>query len=285
MASTAGLATTTLVGCGSDDPADSTANTAAETTLSLTPLFPRGELYLAATTPQRMPFIVTAADGAPLDSMKGTLSVKISRDGTQVGDVITVTPRSSGLTKAYLAIPFTAPETGLYEIATEYQGQKLNTQVQMWPREQVKYPQIGETFPVAATPTVTDHRGVEPLCTRDPQCPFHEHSLDEVLAKGPVALLVSTPAYCQTAICGPLLDLLVDAAPEVPGLTYIHAEVYANPTQVASITEATSAPIIDSLHMLFEPALFLINSAGSLQQRFDSIFDATELREGLRSLS
>ena len=63
------------------------------------------------------------------------------------------------------------------------------------------------------TPTFDDARGVDPICTRSPEpCPFHDRTLTDVVESGePVALLISTPGFCQTAICGPVLELLMEA--------------------------------------------------------------------------
>ncbi|MEP4650166.1 MAG: hypothetical protein ABJ314_08280, partial [Ilumatobacter sp.] len=55
------------------------------------------------------------------------------------------------------------------------------------------------------TPTASDGRGVDPICTREPPCPFHEVTVTDALAIGkPVVYLIGTPAFCQTATCGPI---------------------------------------------------------------------------------
>jgi hypothetical protein len=52
------------------------------------------------------------------------------------------------------------------------------------------------------TPTVADLKGVELLCTRTPNaCPLHDVTLKDALAANtPVAFLIATPKFCQTAI-------------------------------------------------------------------------------------
>ena len=96
----------------------------------------------------------------------------------------------------------------------------------------------------------------------------------------PIVLLVSTPAFCQVAICGPVLDLLVErqAALEEQGLAVIHAEVYTDDTAKAT------APTVDALGLTYEPALFLAAPDGTVTDRLDAIFDATELDEGTAQL-
>ncbi|MBK6668335.1 MAG: hypothetical protein IPG46_01140 [Actinobacteria bacterium] len=279
----AGLAA--LTSCGDETSSTGTVTTTTPTATSLIAVFPQGEQYLAAGRPQRMPFILADADGAPLDSIAGSATFTVSRKGTPVGEPITVPGRSEGLMRGYLALPFETDQDGVYDIVATYEGRQLDASVQFWPADKVKYPQIGDPLPSIATPTVDDHRGVDPICTADPPCPLHTKNLAEVLGMGsPVAVLVSTPAYCQTAICGPVLGLVQAAAPKFPGITFIHAEVYANPAKVASIDEATPAPIVDAFSMPFEPALFIADGSGALLARLDSIFDANELADTLKKV-
>ena len=76
--------------------------------------------------------------------------------------------------------------------------------------------------PAAEPGHAHDHRcdgRSRPICTAEPRCPLHTTSLDAaVAAGGPVALLVSTPKFCQVAICGPVLDVLLTRVERHPGI-------------------------------------------------------------------
>ncbi|MGE0307777.1 MAG: hypothetical protein AB7Q27_18680, partial [Acidimicrobiia bacterium] len=50
--------------------------------------------------------------------------------------------------------------------------------------------------------------------------------------------LVGTPAFCQTGICGPVLDVMIDIAADYPDLQFIHAEVYTDDTATSLEPEA-----------------------------------------------
>jgi hypothetical protein len=142
-------------------------------------------------------------------------------------------------------------------------------------------PAPGDPLPNSPTPTRKDHQGVNPICTATPPCPFHAVSLDEAIGAGnPIVLLVSTPAYCQVAICGPVLDLLIKrkAHFDQAGITAIHAEVY-----VDRQAQETS-PTVDALGLDFEPSLFLAAPDGTVTDRLDSIFDGNELDDALARL-
>ena len=77
--------------------------------------------------------------------------------------------------------------------------------------------QLGERLPAIATPTTADARGVDPICTNDPVCPLHDVTAAEALDEGrPIALLVSTPAFCQIAICEEGLTYGAGRVPTTP---------------------------------------------------------------------
>lgn len=129
------------------------------------------------------------------------------------------------------------------------------------------------------TPTFDDPRGVDVICTRQPEpCPFHELTLTEALATGkPVVYLVGTPAHCQTGVCGPVLDQLIDLSAEIgDSVVFVHADVYAD-------TAATQpAPAVTAAKLTFEPTLFVTDATGVVVERLDAVWDTDEVRALLR---
>jgi hypothetical protein len=129
---------------------------------------------------------------------------------------------------------------------------------------------------------VADARGVTPICTRADPCPLHATTEAEALqAGGPVVLMISTPAYCQTAVCGPVLDLVLEQVPSLPGATFVHAEVYNDPTAGADPASAGTTPAVDAFGLTFEPSLFVAGADGIVTARLDNVFDRVELAEAL----
>ena len=142
-------------------------------------------------------------------------------------------------------------------------------------------------MPDVHTPTTADHRDVAPICTREPACPLHAVDLADARTSGkPIALLVATPAYCQVAICGPVLDVLLDGRKQFGNdLVSIHAEVYQSAKQFESDPNNPKlAPVLEALNLTFEPCLFLIGPDGKIAKRLDTIFDAVELQQELTAL-
>src|SRR3546814_6452234 len=125
----------------------------------------------------------------------------------------------------------------------------------------------GDAIPAVATPRPPDARGGNPICTAEPACPLHDVSLADALGEGrPIALLVATPAFCQIAICGPVLDVLLEATGGHPDVRFLHAEVYANPGE--GLEEY--APIVSELGLHFEPCLLLIGAEDRKSTRLNS---------------
>jgi hypothetical protein len=212
--------------------------------------------------------------------------LSMDQGDTIVAEGITVERHDSGLERAYFPLVFTPPAPGNYTAATTVDGTEVETSFQVVAEDAIVIPKPGQPFPAVATPTVDDARGVDPICTRDPQCPLHEHDLTAVLGTAPVAALVSTPAFCQTAICGPVLDILEAASTTTPDVRFIHIEVFASAEEVEEKgPEATLSPAVESFELPFEPCLFLIAGDGTLQRRLDVIFDEVELANGLAELT
>lgn len=117
-----------------------------------------------------------------------------------------------------------------------------------------------------ATPTTDELMGFERLCTLDPPCGMHEVSLDDALADGrPVVLTIATPAFCETAICGPTVEVVetVRTGGAVPDdVAWIHLEVFTD-------SGATLADQVAAWQLPSEPWIFGIDADGTISGRLD----------------
>jgi hypothetical protein len=244
-----------------------------------------GGNYLVTGTTQRLTFLV-GVGGAPTDEAPDELVFQLSRDDNDVGDPISVGVHRDGVPVPYFPLVTTFGEPGLYTATVEIDGTPATQSFQVSEPGDVLLVQPGAALPSIETPTVTDHRGVEPICTRDPECAFHDLTVTEALASaGPLALLVATPEFCQTAVCGPVLDLLIEAAPAHPAVQFVHAEVYEDAAAVGNVSTATVAPVVNDLGLTFEPSLFVVDGAGKVVARLDNVYDRVELGQALALVS
>jgi hypothetical protein len=247
--------------------------------------FAYGGGYLISGAPQRLIYLV-GLGGAPTTDAPPELTFQLSLDGDDVGDPITVAAQTDGVPVPYFPVRATFDRPGLWKATTEIDGTEDSSTFQVSEPADVPLVQPGQSMRPLDTPTVDDHRGVEPICTDAPECPLHAQTLTAALATGqPTALLVATPAYCQTSLCGPVLTLLLEEVANHPQMQFVHAEVYTDAAAVGDVSQATTAPIIDTYGLTFEPSLFVADATGTVQTRLDNVYDRVELREALAGVS
>ena len=139
---------------------------------------------------------------------------------------------------------------------------------------------IGEVAPQLATPTIEDLPLAELTSDNDPDEDLYRLSLDEALSNGRKTVVVfSTPAYCQTAACGPLLEGVKSILPEYPGVDFVHIEVYTGLTEAGFKPDADHiAPAVDAYDLVSEPWVYVMDEAGVVVARFEGVMNADELR-------
>src|SRR4051812_37510654 len=289
----AGAGALTLVACSSGGNKTTTGASNGVSSMpgggsSGSPELVLGQLFasdaLVPGAPQRLPFALFDKDGALLEKPPANLAFTVvGPDNRAVSDPITVAAHGEGLPRPYYPLVFTPPTAGVYTITAQPNGTLVNSHVQLATTSNV--PRAGQSMVPVDTPTVADPRGVELLCTRKPVCPLHDVTLrDAISGSDPVAFLIATPQFCQTAICGPVLDVLLSAKDQFPTVKMLHAEVY--PTEAAAQPDKqATTEAVNAYHLSFEPVLFLAKPGGTIVQRIDTIFDGVELREALTQLT
>jgi len=281
---TAGAVVLGACGDGGDDggaSAEPTTTDPAAQGLSLAQFF-GGPMFVAGQQ-VRAPFGLADTDGlVPIERTPERLTVTVlDPDGEEV-DAVEVRRRSEGLPRGYFPLTFSAAASGIHTARTEIDGAVAEMSLMVDEPADVSVIGPGSHMPALQTPTVGDARGVDPICTAEPICPLHDVTVAEALAAGaPLALLVATPAFCQISICGPVLDVLLAVVDDHPDVRFLHAEVYAEPAKDLE----TSAPVVDDLHLHFEPCLVLVGSDGTVTGRLDTIYDQTELSDRLSELA
>jgi hypothetical protein len=228
------------------------------------------------TGTQRAPFVLGDVNGLlPLEQTPATLTAKVlDATGATVVPSLTVERHGAALQQPYYPFQLSLQTPGAYELRLA--SSDATGAIQVSKPADVPIPQVGAALPPEDTPTTAAARGVNPICTRQPACSLHKVTLRQALSTGkPVAYLIGTPAYCQTGICGPVLDLLLAESKLRPNFSMVHAEVYTDDTI------NTPSPAVTNYHMSFEPCLFVANAKGVMTARLDSIWDAGELSKAL----
>lgn len=280
-----------LAACGDDDASTTTGTVDEEIVGGLSAVRFYGPYYAAGEV-ARVPFGLSDDEGLlPTGLAPRELGVTVrAPDGTEAASGLTAPRYEGGLPRPYYAFEFEPSTAGFYDIVLDAGEQgEVTTQVQVVAADDEVVADMvgpGDRLPALQTPTTGDARGVTPLCTREPACDLHDRTVTDVLAAGePLALLVATPAFCQTVICGPVLDVLLDVLGDVPGVTALHAEVFRDPeSNSAPPTPDDYAPVIDELGLAFEPVLYAVGADGVVRARLDYIFGEDEIRRALEDL-
>lgn len=245
--------------------------------------FPDGfrapSVAVANSGTQRFPFVIIADDGLPMiTNSPDSIVIEVVRDGKIVATE-TVMAHGTGQFTPYYPLEFTPAEAGSYLARTSFDN--LGLEFLVVDRSETPLVQVGEPLQPFDTPTFDDARGVDPICTRTEPCPFHEITLTEALANGkPTALLISTPGFCQTDVCGPSVEYLIESAAGRSDINVIHAEVYENyVNDLETGAIPTVAPIIDAMGLEFEPSLFVADGTGIVVGARHFAFDRDETQE------
>ena len=274
--SAAAAAGSTLVGCGR-----STGNAQLPGDVQIVQRFPQiltvGQVRMPISLASNGGLLTTDGNiGTPTELTAQIYRMEGERDELLVDDL--VAPRhDKNLATPYWPFRLTINEPGFYRLVLDG-GPSEGAAFQVFDRNEVQVPGIGDPLPPFDTPTFADARGVNPMCTRQPEpCPMHEFTLREALTLNtPIAYLVGTPAHCATGTCAPALEALVTARSQnTNAYTFIHAEVYAdqNATRIA--------PAVNAVFMKYEPALFVTDRQGIVTARLDAVFDEVELQSVL----
>lgn len=234
------------------------------------PVFVPGEV--------RLPFSLNKDAEFVIDGPETLGAQVVDIDGEFIGDPISAVRRDVTPAPYYAFTPrIDAP--GIYGIIIEG-GPPTGANFQVFEADEVSIPVPGETLPELETPTVEEPAGIDPICTREPNCDFHSLTLAEALATGrPVAYFVGTPAFCATGSCTPALEALIEVQPEFDDVVFVHSEVYTD------LTATDLTPAVQELSLLFEPTVFLVGADGVIVDRIDGLWDTTELRERVKALT
>ena len=141
-------------------------------------------------------------------------------------------------------------------------------------------PGPGAEAPKSQNDTLATTTDPASICSRDPICPLHDKVIADSLAgPRPTVVQFSTPAFCQTRFCGPVLEVLLQQVPAYQDrVDFIHIEVWQD-HQLQKYR-----PAVQEWHLPGEPYTFFMNKEGFVVGRLESIFTEEELASALEQL-
>ena len=198
-----------------------------------------------------------------------------SASQTQPGTFMWAIEDVSGLYRA--TFEFDAPGVWVVEVTPD-DGEALAP----FPISVLSEPQapaVGDPAPRSDTFTLDD--GPLALITTDPEPSedFYRLSVADAVENGrPTVVIFSTPRFCQTAVCGPTLDLVRGVSTGHPEVDFVHVEVFTN---LDDPNNLELVPAITEWGLPSEPWVFVVDEAGFVSARFEGLISVEELEAAL----
>jgi hypothetical protein len=180
-------------------------------------------------------------------------------------------------------VPF--PKPGVYKVltVTELDGSKVaaGMAAQVVSPAQDRIPDVGEKAPPVETDTRGSvHGNLDLLDTRSPKAlELADTSFADVVGKKPVALLFSTPQLCQSRVCGPVTDEMLQVKAETGDkMVFIHQETYED-----NDLKKGFRPPLERYGLQSEPWLFTIDRHGRIAARLEGSIGIRAFREAVKA--
>ncbi|HYM14684.1 MAG TPA: thioredoxin family protein [Dehalococcoidia bacterium] len=141
-------------------------------------------------------------------------------------------------------------------------------------------PGIGTVPPASHNDTTATNHNPASLCSRVPVCPLHDKVIADVLGKGrPLVVQFSTPAFCATRFCGPVLEVALTQVPQYQDrVDFVHIEIWQD-HQLQQYR-----PAVKEWNLPGEPYTFFMGKDGKVAGRLEAIFSDEELSSALKQL-
>lgn len=140
---------------------------------------------------------------------------------------------------------------------------------------------VGSAAPRTKTPTTAEVADLTTITSDvSPQPRLYELSVDEAVSSGkPSLILFATPGFCETAVCGPNIDV-VSRLKDTFGerINVVHVEVYRLPYQGELV------PAMQEWGLSTEPWLFLVDRDGTVTGRYEGGITFDEVQPAVEML-
>lgn len=152
-------------------------------------------------------------------------------------------------------------------------------------------PAIGAPAPRSDSPTASTAGEAAAISTdRSPDPRLYAMTVGQAVTSGrPSVIAFATPAFCQTAMCGPVLDRVkAVAADYADRVAFVNVEPYVLHETVNGLQPLPGAdgqpqpvPAVLEWGLRTEPYVFVVDAEGRVTAKLEGSLDEAELREAL----
>jgi hypothetical protein len=145
-----------------------------------------------------------------------------------------------------------------------------------------RIPRVGQKAPKMHTPTVADAGGdPSKVTTRVPPDTQNRVDYADVLGKEPIILLFATPQFCQSRVCGPVVDVAEQVKDQYGDeAAFIHMEIYKDNDPSKGVR-----PQVRAFHLPSEPWLFAIDRQGVIRAEIEGAFGVDRLTRVVKEVT
>lgn len=155
---------------------------------------------------------------------------------------------------------------------------------------QSQTPAIGQEAPAVDNP-VLPKANIQEIDSSDPPHPeLHQTTIAEAVRSGrPAVIVFATPAFCQSRVCGPVLDEVLDTYPRFSDrVAYVHVEPY----KLTPEGQPVGAPggglqtveAVERYGLPTEPWVFVVDARGKIAAKFEGTVTADEVAAAIEAV-
>jgi hypothetical protein len=183
----------------------------------------------------------------------------------------------------YLAL-FTFDRPGMWSVRLRPDGLPPTPPALFEVIADISIPEVGDKAPASITRTAADHTLGEISTDPNPDPAFYETSLDAAITSGrPTVVVFATPGFCQSATCGPMLDIAKQVRPAHLGANFVHVEIFEN-LDAPSFDQLRPVAAVTEWGFISEPWVYVIDPSGVVRARFEGVYTAEQLEDALSEL-
>jgi len=171
---------------------------------------------------------------------------------------------------------------GLHAEITRADGATTQAQAVIEVAETPQTPAVGSRAPASQNRTLATEPDINKLTSaQEPNPVLYQMTVAEALAsERPSVIVFATPAFCQTAVCAPVVDSVQAVHAELGDeANFIHLEIYKefNPSLIL-------ADEVEEWQLSSEPWTFILDTDGHIAARLGGPISPRELTAALEPL-
>lgn len=153
--------------------------------------------------------------------------------------------------------------------------------------ERTSEPGVGEAVPASVQRVAHDVDDIAEIDSSLPPNPeLHQITVADAISNGrPTLVAFVTPSFCQTQLCGPVMETVILPVHEIYGdrVDVLHIEPF-DLARLRAGEGLESTAVTAEWKLLSEPALFVLDAEGIVSAKFEGIMDLEEVSRAIEEV-